>query len=120
MPPAVLTSTASGPPAQALGNRTRSEPSSRVVVRRVPLGVAATARQTRPTARLAAKGARVASSSAAPLPITLPRRSPPPGGGGSARVSGPGGGDSASTYAAAPSPHPGRPSAVRPSPSRGG
>ncbi len=47
-------------------------------------------------------------------------------GGRSARVSGPGGGDSASTYAASPlppasvSPHPGLPSAVRPSPSRGG
>ncbi len=64
----------------------------------------------------------------------LGRSSPPPGGGracpgldpGSARVSGPGGGDSASAYAASPlsaaplPPHPGLPSAVRPSPSRGG
>src|SRR5262249_13163551 len=52
--------------------------------------------------------------------------SPPPGGVRSARVSGPGGGDSraASTAsvwcAAALSPHPGLPLAVRPSPSRGG
>jgi alpha-D-ribose 1-methylphosphonate 5-triphosphate synthase subunit PhnI len=52
--------------------------------------------------------------------------SPPPGGGRSARASGPGGGDSASTNStspsslAPPSPHPGLPSAVRPSPSRGG
>ena len=46
--------------------------------------------------------------------------SPPPGGGRSARVSGPGGGDSASTFAASLSPHPGLPAAVRPSPFRGG
>ncbi len=46
--------------------------------------------------------------------------SPPPAGGRSARVSGPGGGDSASTFAALLSPHPGSPSAIRPSPSRGG
>src|SRR5258706_4436603 len=51
---------------------------------------------------------------------------PPPGGGRSARASGPGGGDSASAFAASPSsaglppPHPGLPSAVRPSPFRGG
>jgi tRNA pseudouridine32 synthase / 23S rRNA pseudouridine746 synthase len=57
---------------------------------------------------------------------TTGRLSPPPGGGRSARVSGPGGGDSASAYAASPSsaapppPHPGLPSAVRPSPFRGG
>ena len=52
--------------------------------------------------------------------------SPPPGGGRSARVSGPGGGDSAAANAASlsspapPSPHPGSPSAIRPSPFRGG
>jgi aerobic carbon-monoxide dehydrogenase small subunit len=46
--------------------------------------------------------------------------SPPPEGGRSARVSGPGGGDSASTYAAPLSPHPGSPTAIRPSPCRGG
>src|SRR5712671_5469917 len=48
--------------------------------------------------------------------------SPPPGGGRSARASGPGGGDSASTFSAyvvTPSPHPGLPSAVRPSPLQG-
>jgi hypothetical protein len=47
-------------------------------------------------------------------------RTPPPGGGRSARVSGPGGGDGGATHAAAPSPHPGPPPAIRPSPSRGG
>jgi tripartite-type tricarboxylate transporter receptor subunit TctC len=47
-------------------------------------------------------------------------RTPPPGGGRSARVSGTGGGDSASADAVSPSPHPGPPSAVRPSPCRGG
>jgi ParB-like nuclease domain len=53
-------------------------------------------------------------------------RPPPPGGGRSARASGPGGGDSASARAASlscpalPSPHPGSPTAIRPSPSRGG
>ena len=46
--------------------------------------------------------------------------SPPPGGGRSARASGPGWGDSASARAAPLSPHPGLPSAARPSPSRGG
>jgi alpha-D-ribose 1-methylphosphonate 5-triphosphate synthase subunit PhnI len=52
--------------------------------------------------------------------------SPPPGGGRSARVSGPGGAGGGAAYAASPpstpplSPHPGLPSAVRPSPSRGG
>jgi hypothetical protein len=52
--------------------------------------------------------------------------SPPPGGGRSARVSGPGGGDSAAAHAASlsspalPSPHPGSPTAIRPSPFRGG
>jgi aerobic carbon-monoxide dehydrogenase small subunit len=52
--------------------------------------------------------------------------SPPPGGGRSARVNGPGGGDSAAAYAASlsspapPSPHPGSPTAIRPSPFRGG
>src|SRR5215470_3945107 len=52
--------------------------------------------------------------------------SPPPGGWWSARVSGPGGGGSPSayrallTFAAAPLPHPGLPSAVQPSPFRGG
>src|SRR5215831_7729761 len=48
------------------------------------------------------------------------RRIPPPGGGRSARVSGPGGGDSLSARAALRSPHPGLPSAVRPSAFRGG
>jgi len=58
--------------------------------------------------------------------VTARRSSPPPGGGRSARVSGPGGGDSASASTASPlsaaalSPHPGLPSAVRPSSSRGG
>jgi tRNA pseudouridine32 synthase / 23S rRNA pseudouridine746 synthase len=58
--------------------------------------------------------------------VTAGRSSPLPGGGRSARVSGPGGGDSASAYTASPSsavpppPHPGLPSAVRPSPCRGG
>jgi tRNA pseudouridine32 synthase/23S rRNA pseudouridine746 synthase len=52
--------------------------------------------------------------------VTAGRSSPPPGGGRSARAGGPGGGDSASAYAASPSPHPGLPSAVRPSPCRGG
>src|SRR5262245_53889773 len=58
--------------------------------------------------------------------VTAGRPSPPPEGGRSARASGPGGGDSASSYTASPSspappsPHPGLPSAVRPSPSRGG
>src|SRR5262245_28176330 len=64
--------------------------------------------------------------------VTAGHSSPPPGGGracpgldpGSARASGPGGGDSASAYAASsaapPPPHPGLPSAVRPSPCRGG
>src|SRR5262249_17274006 len=47
-------------------------------------------------------------------------RTPPPGGGRSARASGPGGGGSASANAASLSPHPGLPSAVRPSPFRGG
>src|SRR5437867_2138875 len=52
--------------------------------------------------------------------------SPPPGGGRSARASGPGGGDGRAAksgmavLAAAPPPHPGLPSAVRPSPFRGG
>ena len=67
----------------------------------------------------------------------LGRSSPPPGGGRSARVSGPGGGDGASPYAASPAPslpspacgggsgkkgppHPGLPAAARPSPSGGG
>src|SRR5215470_19608272 len=51
---------------------------------------------------------------------------PPPGGGRSARVSGPGGGDgraaneASPAYATSPPPHPGLPSAVRPSLSRGG
>jgi len=50
----------------------------------------------------------------------------PPGGGRSARASGPGGGDSACAYTASPSsdapppPHPGSPTAIRPSPFRGG
>jgi len=52
--------------------------------------------------------------------------SPPPGGGRSARASGPGGGDSRAANSASvsrgapPPPHPGLPSAVRPSPFRGG
>jgi DNA helicase-2/ATP-dependent DNA helicase PcrA len=46
--------------------------------------------------------------------------SPPSGGGRSARVSGPGGGDSGAADAALPAPHPGSPLAIRPSPSRGG
>jgi tRNA pseudouridine32 synthase / 23S rRNA pseudouridine746 synthase len=54
----------------------------------------------------------------------LGRSSPPPAGGRSARVNGPGGGDSASAacqeWSGRGSPHPGLPSAVRPSPSRGG
>src|SRR5262249_31016672 len=50
--------------------------------------------------------------------------SPPPGGGRSARFGGPGGGDSRAasegSVSRAEPPHPGLPSAVRPSPSRGG
>jgi hypothetical protein len=45
---------------------------------------------------------------------------PPPGGGRSARASGPGGGDGGVAFTARVSPHPGPPTAVRPSPSRGG
>src|SRR6266481_3813022 len=80
-------------------------------------------RSPKPGAWPAAKpkpASRTVSSSHAPP------WAPPPGGGRSARASGPGGGDSASAYsaspssAASPSPHPGLPSAVRPSPSRGG
>src|SRR6516165_12031037 len=62
MPPAVLTSTASGASAQALGKRTRSEPSSRLAVRRTRPGAAASERATWPCARLAAKMARFAAS----------------------------------------------------------
>jgi len=46
--------------------------------------------------------------------------SPPPGGGRSARASGTGGGDGPSASSVLPSPHPGSPLAIRPSPSRGG
>jgi len=51
---------------------------------------------------------------AAPITNTSPWR------GEVGRASGPGGGDSPSTYAAWLSPHPGLPSAVQPSPFRGG
>jgi alpha-D-ribose 1-methylphosphonate 5-triphosphate synthase subunit PhnI len=46
--------------------------------------------------------------------------SPPPAGGRPDRASDPGGGNTASADAEPPSPHPGLPSAVRPSPCRGG
>ena len=59
-------------------------------------------------------------------PHAAGRRTPPPAGGRSARGSEPGGGDGgaavteAPSNAGRPSPHPGSPPAIRPSPSRGG
>ncbi|HLK81801.1 MAG TPA: histidine kinase [Xanthobacteraceae bacterium] len=61
---------------------------------------------------------KVAVGGAASFPSA--EQLPPPGGGRSARDSGPGGGGSASPFEASPSAHPGLPSAVRPSPFRGG